>query len=229
MTTALAWEEIEQGKQFRGLPHRDLRRPVFVIHESVTRSLAATRRVLRKRGLSCHYGISEDARVVQWAPRHQRCAHAGPTLNARSIGVELTNPYYPRHALRARDTWPDVIQARWAHEGAYVVPTLAQLEALYRLALSLDELDVVPLRFVGVEPSPIAPGAMRLPKKRHRVDADDIGIVAHSAVGHADGAFPVAYMLARSLGHEPLGARLLTMRLAQQAVAHVDIAPPSRA
>lgn len=219
---------IEHGEMFEGLPPRAAEHPVIVVHESVTRSAAATRRVLRKRGLSCHFGIAEDARIIQWAGIDRRCAHAGPLLNPRSIGIELTNPYYPRLVRAATSHWSDVIVARWAHEGVYVVPSLRQLEALWKLACALHEAARVPLAFIGAESSPVAEGAVRLPMRRHRVARDAEGIVAHSAVGHADGAFPVAYMLARSLGHDAEDARGLVMRLARTAHSHIDIEPASR-
>lgn len=168
-------------------PRARARTDALVIHESVTRDAGTTYRVLQRRGLSVHLGVEADGTIVQWAPLDRRCAHAGDTLNATSIGVELTNPYYPR-LLRAGDPWTAVIDAPWAQRGRYVVPTLAQLEATAQLVawLTLDapESVRVPMEWPGLDGSSMRMG---------RVTGARRGIVAHTYVGHADGAFPTLY------------------------------------
>lgn len=50
-------------------------------------------------GVSCHYIVFEDGRVVQLVPEHKRAWHAGKSCwqgevdtNSRSIGIEIVNP-----------------------------------------------------------------------------------------------------------------------------------------
>ncbi|ACY13524.1 hypothetical protein [Haliangium ochraceum] len=52
--------------------------------------------------------------------------------NRPSVGIEVVNPYYPRN-LRDALPWKRVIDAPWAHEKRYVVPTLEQAEATSKL------------------------------------------------------------------------------------------------
>ncbi|MFD1332057.1 N-acetylmuramoyl-L-alanine amidase [Methylopila musalis] len=53
-------------------------------------------------GVSCHYVVLEDGRVLQLVPEARRAWHAGVStwegetnVNARSIGVEIANPGHP--------------------------------------------------------------------------------------------------------------------------------------
>ncbi|MGI9353166.1 MAG: N-acetylmuramoyl-L-alanine amidase, partial [Rhizobiaceae bacterium] len=50
-------------------------------------------------GVSCHYFVFEDGRIVQMVPEGKRAWHAGksswkdePDINSRSIGIEIANP-----------------------------------------------------------------------------------------------------------------------------------------
>lgn len=50
-------------------------------------------------GVSCHYFVHEDGRIVQLVPEHKRAWHAGKScwqgevdINSRSIGIEIANP-----------------------------------------------------------------------------------------------------------------------------------------
>lgn len=155
-----------------------------VVHESVTRSEAATLRALKRRGLGVHFIVDEHGRIRQHAEVTARLSHAG-RLNGRSVGVEIVTPYYP--AL-ARTPWTKCIEARWAHGGAYVLPTREQLEALVELLVKLEQGAYgvcVPRRFVGMREGRLRMGRVK--------GASGPGIYAHHYTAHADGAFPVLY------------------------------------
>lgn len=55
-------------------------------------------------GVSCHYLIHEDGRIIQMVPERLRAWHAGKSLwagevdtNSRSIGIEIVNPGHGDH------------------------------------------------------------------------------------------------------------------------------------
>ena len=94
----------------------------IIVHESVTRSAATTLAVLRKRRLGIHLIIDAAGLVTQHGDLYRdRMSHAGPH-NARSIGIEVVNPYYPKY-LRPGLPWRETIAAPWAHKNRYVLPT----------------------------------------------------------------------------------------------------------
>ena len=165
---------------FDGLPER-ARTTALVVHESVTRSKDVTVRVLLRRGLSVHGIVDERGDVTQCAPFGARCAHAGARLNARSIAYEVVSPYYPRHM---RKPWSDVIEARWAHERQYVLPTRESAEGVVRVVESAWALGV-PRAWPGLRDGAFAMSRMRVPPNE--------GVLAHTYSGHADGAFLVLY------------------------------------
>lgn len=54
---------------------------------------------LEESGVSCHYFVHEDGRIVQLVPENKRAWHAGKSCwqdevdtNSRSIGIEIANP-----------------------------------------------------------------------------------------------------------------------------------------
>ncbi|KAG1702965.1 N-acetylmuramoyl-L-alanine amidase AmiD [Nymphon striatum] len=54
---------------------------------------------LEESGVSCHYFVHEDGRIVQLVPESKRAWHAGKSCwqdevdtNSRSIGIEIANP-----------------------------------------------------------------------------------------------------------------------------------------
>ena len=70
----------------------------LVIHETVTRSVASTISVLKKRGLSVHLVMGPDGELTQHGDLAKDVLwHAGPNHNRPSFGVEVVNPYYPRN------------------------------------------------------------------------------------------------------------------------------------
>jgi hypothetical protein len=116
--------------------------------------------------------------------------HVGPLHNWLSVGVEVVTPYYPR-LLRKGLPWDRAIYAPWAHEGQYVLPTLAQAEAVAALvrwttrapALGLD----VPRKWRGLRAGRLALGPVA------HADKPLPGVLAHHYIGHADGAWLVLY------------------------------------
>ena len=98
---------------FRG---RKRHRPVneIIVHETVTRSVEATVRVLQRRKLGVHFIIGPDGKISQHGDlATDTLWHAG-VHNRSSVGLELVNPYYPKY-LKPGLPWSKVIEARWPH------------------------------------------------------------------------------------------------------------------
>jgi hypothetical protein len=176
---------------FRGRSRRGRTINEIIIHETVTRSVADTVSVLRRRGLSVHLIVGPDGRITQHGDlADAHLAHAGRTHNRVSVGVEVVNPYYPRN-LRAGLPWSRIIEARWAHRGRYVLATRQQAEAIARLIAWITSPRAralaIPRTWIGLSRGRLAmsrvPGANR-PRP---------GIYAHTYFGHADGAWLVLY------------------------------------
>ncbi|MBN2528953.1 MAG: N-acetylmuramoyl-L-alanine amidase [Deltaproteobacteria bacterium] len=162
----------------------------IIVHETVTQSVEATIRVLQRRKLGVHFIIGPNGEVTQ----HGDLAidllfHAG-FHNRPSVGIEVVNPYYPRY--RKEDApWTETIDAPWAHEGAYVVPTAAQAEATALLVdwLSSEKAEGlhIPENWIGLGKKGMALGRVLAAKRRKP------GIYAHHYFGHADGAWLILY------------------------------------
>lgn len=175
-----------------------------VIHESVTTSAAATARVLRRRKvgrsqrrnvLGVHLMYPPRGGIIQHNDLIARLAHINDN-NDIAIGHEVVTPYYPRH-LRAGMPWSRIIQdAPWAHQGKYVVPTIAQLEALIMglqavWRASGQGLLAVPRAWPGLTGD-------RWQMRELATGDRDGGVIAHHQIGgHADGAFPGLYAYLR--------------------------------
>ena len=208
--------EVVQGKPFPGLRPRE-RTTCLIVHETVTRSAAAAHRVLVKRGLSVQLVTDERGRIIQHADLASRCSHAGAKRNPLSIGNEVTNPYYPRHA---KAPWGKVIDAPWAHEKRYVLPTPESAEAC--------------ARWIDWQTSAMCPAVVRVPRvwaglvggymSMGRVTAAPTsGILAHCYFGHADGAWLVLYAwLCLEAGLDPITAYVEATRRAT-GVRRVDL------
>lgn len=162
----------------------------LILHETVTRSTAATVRVLLKRKLGVQLIVGPDGEITQHGDLAQdRLAHAGGH-NGPSVGIEVVNPYYPKYAS-AKLPWKRIIDAPWAHQRRYVLPTPEQAEAtaqLVRLLTSdyVEELSI-PRTWRGLSGTRLA--MSRLADGDQRVP----GIYAHTYFHHADGAWLVLY------------------------------------
>jgi len=194
----------------------------LVIHETVTRSVASTIAVLQKRGLSVHLVMGPDGELTQHGDLATEVLwHAGKVHNRPSFGVEVVNPYYPRN-LKPGLPWSRVIDAPWAHEGHYVLPTAAQAEAvcsLIRWTTSLSAPGIeVPRTWVGLNK-----GAMRLGPVA-AATKPVAGVLAHQYFGHADGAWLVLYAWMRlEAGLAPEVAFDEAVRRATGARRSVDV------
>jgi N-acetylmuramoyl-L-alanine amidase len=102
---------------------RDEREPdILLLHYTGMESTeaACARLCEQASGVSCHYVVFEDGRIVQLVPEERRAWHAGLSswedetdVNSRSIGIEIGNP---------------------GHEFGYVDFPQAQIEAVIALA-----------------------------------------------------------------------------------------------
>jgi len=207
---------------FRGSPRR---RTVneLVIHETVTRDVRSTLRILRRRKLGAHFVIAPDGEVLQLAdPVKVRLEHAAPH-NVRSVGVEIVNPVEPR-LLRRRLPWRGTIKATWASGRAYVLPTPEQAEATVLLMGALTSGTItgieVPRTWCGLGRDTLAMGRVE------GSEAPRPGIYAHSYFHHADGAWPVLYAWLRlEAGLPPDDAFDRAVQLASGNVRAAEVGP----
>lgn len=104
-----------------------------------------------KSGVSCHYFVFEDGRVVELVPEDRRAWHAGSSLwageadiNSRSVGIEIANS---------------------GHPGGLPPYPEAQIEALIALCGEIvGRHPIPPHRVLGH--SDVAPGRKRDPGER---------------------------------------------------------------
>lgn len=96
-------------------PHkRDIRQ--FVVHWDVCLSSSICFDVLKKRKLSVHFLIDNDGTIIQTMDLNHKALHAGNKIvNRHSIGVEMSNAYYPKYnkwykrkGFGERPIWKDV-------------------------------------------------------------------------------------------------------------------------
>ena len=71
---------------------------MFVNHWDVCLNSDSCARVLNKRGISVHFCIDNDGTIYQMVDMNHACWHAGSKKwNHSSIGVEISNAYYPKY------------------------------------------------------------------------------------------------------------------------------------
>lgn len=68
---------------------------MFVVHWDACLSSASCAAVLKDRGLSVHFCIDNDGTIYQLVDCDDIAYHAG-TVNAMSVGVEISNAFYPK-------------------------------------------------------------------------------------------------------------------------------------
>lgn len=185
-----SFEDDPRVARFDGPMRRPEDVDEVVVHETVSRSGAATARILRQRGLGVQLVVDEAGVLVQHGDLLARLSHAGRVHNARGVGIEVVNPYYPR-LLRPRDPWTRVLEdAPWAHEKRYVLPLPAQAETLMRtvawLASDAPGLSI-PRRWPGHLDDGFALGRVAACARPQP------GVLAHTYFGHADGSWLVLY------------------------------------
>ncbi len=188
-------------------------RPVteFVLHETVTTSVASTVQVLINRGLSVQLIMGPDGAITQHGDLADDTHWHGTPHNTASVGIEVVNPYYPKY-LRAGMPWTRVIDAGWAHERRYVVPTPRQAEAAAQLTAWITSPASrlsIPRTWIGV-----SGGRMQM-SQIPGADHARPGIYAHTYFAHADGSWVALYSWLRiERGRTPAQAYEEAIRLA---------------
>ena len=77
---------------------KDRRPNFFVTHWDVCLDSRSCARVLARRGISVHFMIDNDGTIYQALDTQHGAWHAGGRRwNASSIGVEISNAYYPKY------------------------------------------------------------------------------------------------------------------------------------
>jgi hypothetical protein len=207
-------------QRFRGRerPAKNVRE--VIVHESVTRSVETTVAVLKKRKLGVHLIVGPDGKVTQHADlARARLSHAG-VHNARSIGIEAVNPYYPS-TLKPGRPWSTVINAPWAHKKKYVLPTPAQAESTALLIAWLTSPAsrlAIPRRWIGLQRGKLSMSALT------GAENPAPGIYAHHYFAHADGSWLVLYAWMRLVaGLSPEVAYREAKERARGAKSWVDL------
>jgi hypothetical protein len=206
----------------------------IVMHEPAVATLDGTIRTLQNKGLSVHYTIDRDGRILQHCPEERACAHAGipgtaTGHNSRSIGLEFINRYYGHRvdqtknlSLYKGEYAPELISGVWVDrafnattktfanpERLYIMPTHHQLEAGWVL------VDDILNRHSGIKDAGWSGVTRSLLHGRvynwQTVSGHDSpGVKAHAQWAHADGRVPDYYCLLRSLGYTATDAYHMT-------------------
>ena len=124
-----------------------------VTHWDVCLNADSCFKVLTRRGLSIHFTIDNDGTIRQHLDMNHIAYHAGSTKwNAKSVGVELSNAYYPKYQSWYRQ---HVGEERPLVSGAIVHGTRlkpftgfypVQLEALKALWAAVSQACDIPLQ-----------------------------------------------------------------------------------
>ena len=134
---------------YAGRPKRKIR--YFVNHWDVCLSSQMCARVLDKRGISIHFMIDNDGTIYQTLDMQHAAWHAGSSrTNRPSVGVEITNAYYPKY----QETYVEkgfgerpLVEDAWVH-GDQLEPFLGfypeQIEALKALWVAIHEATGIP-------------------------------------------------------------------------------------
>jgi len=81
---------------YSGRPERKIR--YFVNHWDVCLNSKSCQDVLNRRGVSVHFLIDNDGTIYQTMDMQHAAWHAGSSrTNRPSVGVEISNAYYPRY------------------------------------------------------------------------------------------------------------------------------------
>ena len=123
---------------YSGRPKRKIR--YFVNHWDVCLSSKSCQSVLDRRGISVHFLIDNDGTIYQTLDTQHAAWHAGSSrTNRPSVGVEITNAYYPKYqAWYVKNGFGErpMVEDAWVH-GAALEPFLGfypeQIEALKAL------------------------------------------------------------------------------------------------
>lgn len=200
------------GPRFKSWP-RAKPPDAIVIHESVTSSRAKTVAVLAARGLGVHIIIDRDGSVTEHVPLNHATAHAGSLYNSRSVAIEVVNRYY---GSQGDDGDPD-IKTAWAHREWYILPTPAQLEAVWHTIKGIvDACPTIPLKFPAAPDDSSEFTWGRFPLLKRPILGRAPGVVAHHRTDHADGLFIEHYCVLRHRGFLSGAAYTRTVIAAQE-------------
>jgi len=131
------------------------RKPSFFInHWDVCLSSTSCSKILDKRGISVHFCIDNDGTIHQLLDTQHGAWHAGgKEWNHKSIGVEISNAFYPkyqdhyvRHGFGKRPVIKDAVvhgNKVEEHLGFYPV----QLQAAQALWKAISEVHGIPLEY----------------------------------------------------------------------------------
>ena len=99
----ILWTEPEglrtpRGNYYSYSGESDRTPSIFVNHWDVCLSAESCARVLANRGVSVHFCIDNNGTIYQLLDTQHAAWHAGRTIvNRKSIGVEISNAYYPKY------------------------------------------------------------------------------------------------------------------------------------
>jgi hypothetical protein len=124
----------------------------FVNHWDVCLSAESCVKVLRKRGISVHFCIDNDGTIYQLIDTNHIAYHAGSSKwNAASIGVEISNAYYPKYqnwykknGYGERPIWSDK-KVHGGKLGDFLGFYDVQIEALKALWVAISDGHNIPL------------------------------------------------------------------------------------
>lgn len=149
------WFEVDGFKMRSGFRRIfEKREPsMFVCHWDVCLSSESCFKVLQNRGLSVHFLIDNDGTIYQTMDINDVAYHAGSkTWNDKSIGVEISNAYYPKHQdwyVKQGLGERPIIDNAIVH-GERLKPFTGfypqQLEALKALAKAINKATGIPLK-----------------------------------------------------------------------------------
>jgi len=133
--------------------HLSLRKPtMFVTHWDVCLSARSCFDILEKRGLSVHFLIDNDGTIYQIMDCNDIGWHSGNRkVNDTSIGVEISNAYYPKYqeVYRRKGFGARPILKNVSVHGKELKPFLGfypvQIEAFKALAKTLNKIYDIPL------------------------------------------------------------------------------------
>ena len=134
---------------YSGREPRDV--SMFVNHWDVCLSAKSCASVLNKRGISVHFCIDNDGTIYQTLDLQHAAWHAGSArTNRPSIGVEISNAYYPKYQewyVKNGFGERPLIEDAWVH-GNKLEPFLGfypeQLKALKALWKAIHEATEIP-------------------------------------------------------------------------------------
>jgi len=128
------------------LPARDEKIDKFVVHWDGCFSAFMCHQVLESRGLSVHFCIDNDGTIIQLMDTNNIAWHARG-VNTKSIGVEVSNAVYMKHASKykpPRPVWENV-ECHGKQIGPILGFTDEQVKALKVLTKTICERYKIPL------------------------------------------------------------------------------------